>query len=90
MNWYLAAVGAVLIAIAACGLFLQDNAALCGTFVFLGTATTVLAVIEERAEGDFLLSATGLKMKLIRRKTTAADSELKSGTVVPVDEVIQP
>ncbi len=89
MTWYLSFIGAALIAIATVGFFGRYNAGLAGTFVFLGTATSWLAVVEDRIE-NFNFSLTGFSARLLTRRGETADSELKGDIVVPVDEVIQP
>jgi hypothetical protein len=87
-NRFLAAVGLLLIAIAAVGLFIHENQPLSGTFLFLGVTLVVISVFEPRMEDEQSLSPGGLKFNLGKAERSAlrTDSQAKTGTLIPLDE----
>ena len=88
-NPLLAGIGIVLIAIAACGLFLSENQPLSGTFLFLGVVLVIFSVFEPGMEGEQTVSPGQVKFNLgkkAERRALKTDRQAKTGTLIPLDE----
>lgn len=88
-NRFLAVVGLVLVAIAAAGLFVHENQPLSGTFLFLGVVLVIFSVFEPGMEGEQTVSAGQVKFNLgkkAERRALKADRQVKTGTLIPLEE----
>lgn len=88
-HWLLALVGIAMIAVAAVAMFKREDATLAGTFAFLGTVTVIIAVFEPRMEGRQQVSPAMLQLNLAARRAASAEKQVKAGSVVPLDEVVE-
>jgi hypothetical protein len=87
-NNFLAAIGLILIAIAACGLFLHENQPLSGTFLFLGAMLVVVSVFEPRMEDEQSFSVGDFKINLRKaeRNILTTENQREGGTLIPLDD----
>ena len=88
-NRLLATIGVILIAIAACGLFLNENQPLSGTFLFFGVVTIILSVFEPRMEGEQTVTPTrlGLNLSKIEKSISQTETQRQVGNLIPLDDV---
>ena len=89
-NRLLTLLGLALVVMAGVGYYLNKNATLTGTFLFLGVACSIFAVFEPRMVGQQKLSLQGLTINLSQagENITATESDRAAGRIQPVDEVV--